>query len=105
MFAKIADVADKSFDYLIIGGGVYSLAYLFWRYANRCLQTAGLTVAARLSEDPSISVAVLEAGPPNLDDPKIIIPAQLTKTFTDPQVSYCVPCDLFCCLISSIIPV
>jgi len=33
------------FDYVIIGGG-----------------TAGLTLAARLTEDPTISVAVLEAG-------------------------------------------
>jgi hypothetical protein len=86
MVAKIADVVDKSFDYIIIGGGVYPLIYLFQRYANKRSQTAGLTAAARLSEDPSISVAVLEAGSPNLDDPKIIIPAQLTKTFTDPQV-------------------
>jgi len=87
MVAKIADVVDKSFDYIIIGGGVlYPLIYLLQRYANKRSQTAGLTAAARLSEDPSISVAVLEAGSPNLDDPKIIIPAQLTKTFTDPQV-------------------
>lgn len=71
MSAKIADVADKSFDYLIIGGG-----------------TAGLTAAVRLSEDPSVSVGVLEAGPPNLDDPKIVVPAQLVKTFTDPQYDW-----------------
>lgn len=37
--------ADASFDYVIVGGG-----------------TAGLTVAARLAEDPSLSVAVVEAG-------------------------------------------
>ena len=36
---------NATFDYVIIGGG-----------------TAGLTVAARLAEDPSISVAVVEAG-------------------------------------------
>jgi choline dehydrogenase-like flavoprotein len=36
---------DAGFDYVIVGGG-----------------TAGLTLAARLSEDPSTSVAVIEAG-------------------------------------------
>jgi choline dehydrogenase-like flavoprotein len=34
-------------------------------------QTSGLTLAIRLSEDPSISVLVLEAGQANLDDPDI----------------------------------
>ncbi|KAL9619876.1 MAG: hypothetical protein Q9160_005523 [Pyrenula sp. 1 TL-2023] len=37
--------ANATFDYVIVGGG-----------------TAGLTVASRLAEDPSISVAVVEAG-------------------------------------------
>ena len=36
---------NASFDYVIVGGG-----------------TAGLTIATRLAEDPSISVAVIEAG-------------------------------------------
>lgn len=37
--------SQRSFDYLVIGGG-----------------TAGLTVAARLSEKPQITVVAVEAG-------------------------------------------
>jgi choline dehydrogenase-like flavoprotein len=53
------DFAAREFDYLILGGG-----------------TAGLVVAARLSEDPSISVGVLEAGglPPQI--PAINVPGR-----------------------------
>ncbi|KAJ3534995.1 hypothetical protein NM688_g7044 [Phlebia brevispora] len=38
-------------------------------------QTAGLTLAARLSEDASASVLVLEAGEGNLNDPALLRPA------------------------------
>ena len=44
--------ADKTFDYIIVGGG-----------------TAGLTVAGRLTEDANISVLVIEAGPDNRTSP------------------------------------
>lgn len=37
--------ASKTFDYVVVGGG-----------------TAGLTIANRLSENPSVLVAVIEAG-------------------------------------------
>ena len=48
----------ESFDYLVVGGG-----------------TAGLVVAARLSEDPNITVGVVEAGAAGLSDPSILTPA------------------------------
>ncbi|KAL3494844.1 hypothetical protein BJX62DRAFT_196889 [Aspergillus germanicus] len=63
---------DATYDYVIIGGG-----------------TSGLTIAARLAEDPDVSVAVIEAGgyyeieggPPS------IIPglAGIANTGTDPS--------------------
>ncbi|KLO09499.1 alcohol oxidase [Schizopora paradoxa] len=47
----------KAFDYVVIGGG-----------------TAGLAVASRLSEDPSVTVAVVEAGPNAEHLPEVFIP-------------------------------
>jgi choline dehydrogenase len=55
-------VAERS-DYLVIGGG-----------------TAGCIVAARLSEDPSVRVTLLEAGPEDRD-PWIHIPAGYARLF------------------------
>ncbi|KAI0306215.1 alcohol oxidase [Multifurca ochricompacta] len=71
MLVTIDQVSGKSFDYIIIGGG-----------------TAGLVVAVRLSEDPSRSVLVLEAGEPNLNDPAILLPPNYASQFGIPQYDW-----------------
>ncbi|KAJ3512055.1 hypothetical protein NLJ89_g3742 [Agrocybe chaxingu] len=68
---KVDDVSGKSFDYIVIGGG-----------------TSGSALAARLAEDPSLSVLVLEAGQENLNDPKIDMPGQYGQTFGDAKYDW-----------------
>lgn len=53
------DFASQTFDFVIIGGG-----------------TAGLALAARLSEDPDTTVGVLEAGNNRIADPNILVPGR-----------------------------
>ncbi|KAI0650509.1 GMC oxidoreductase [Trametes meyenii] len=71
MVASINDVKNKSFDYIVVGGG-----------------TAGLTIGARLAEDPNTSVLILEAGIANLGDPNILRPASYTTHFGKPEYAW-----------------
>ncbi|EKM52126.1 uncharacterized protein PHACADRAFT_212710 [Phanerochaete carnosa HHB-10118-sp] len=66
MTAPLHDVVSKSFDYIIIGGG-----------------TAGLALAARLTDDPNTTVCVLEAGDANLHDPALLTPVSYLRHFGD----------------------
>lgn len=63
--------AASSFDYLIAGGG-----------------TAGLTLAARLTENPRVKVGVIEAGTDRSEDPKVLTPGLVTRLFDDPDYDW-----------------
>lgn len=47
-----------------------------------------MALASRLSEDPLVSVVVIEAGEGNIGDPNIMIPAQFGKTFMNPKYDW-----------------
>ncbi|MGY6569552.1 MAG: GMC family oxidoreductase [Salinarimonas sp.] len=61
---------EEAFDYVIVGGGA-----------------AGCVLAARLSEDPRVSVVLLEAGG-TPRSPWIEIPAAFGKTWKDPRFNW-----------------
>ncbi|KAJ7573676.1 GMC oxidoreductase [Mycena floridula] len=73
----IAEIEQKTFDYIIIGGLVLV-----------SLLTAGLTLAARLAEDVTTSVLVLEAGNANENDAAISRPGQFGSHFGQEAYSW-----------------
>ncbi|KAI9708737.1 MAG: hypothetical protein M1820_003692 [Bogoriella megaspora] len=59
------------YDYIVCGGG-----------------TAGLVVAARLTEDPNITVGVIEAGKNKLNDPMVNTPAAVLQLLSKPEYDW-----------------
>jgi choline dehydrogenase-like flavoprotein len=66
-----ADFAARTFDYVIVGGG-----------------TAGLVVAARLSENSNVTVGVIEAGIDRSDDVLIRAPLLHTELYEKPEYDW-----------------
>lgn len=62
---------SKSYDYVICGGG-----------------TAGLVIAARLTEDPNVTVGILEAGGNGLNDILIDGPNLFTQLYGKPEYDW-----------------
>ncbi|KAL1796432.1 hypothetical protein ACET3X_004972 [Alternaria dauci] len=68
---SLEELTSKSYDYIVCGGG-----------------TAGLVIAARLTEDPNVTVAVLEAGGNGLNDLLIDAPNMFTQLWGKPQYDW-----------------
>lgn len=72
--AKTSDIEkflEQKYDFVIAGGGV-----------------AGLTVAARLSENPDVTVGVIEAGKNKLGDMLVDTPAMFLQMFNNPEYDW-----------------
>jgi len=66
-----AALANKTFDYVIVGGG-----------------TAGLTVAARLAEDLEVDVAVIEAGFFRSNESLVNVPVEFAQAQGNPMFDW-----------------
>lgn len=65
------DFNRHGYDYVIVGGG-----------------TAGLAVAARLTENSDVTVGVLEAGSNKLGDMLVDCPAMFLQMFSNPEYDW-----------------
>ncbi|KIK64396.1 hypothetical protein GYMLUDRAFT_240943 [Collybiopsis luxurians FD-317 M1] len=66
-----SEFTSTKFDYLIVGGG-----------------NTGLALGVRLSENPDITVGIIEAGTHEVDVPEINIPGLVGSTIRDPSYDW-----------------
>lgn len=68
---SVEEFLKNDFDYLVCGGG-----------------TAGVVVAARLSENPDVTVGLIEAGENRLGDPVVDTPLLFAQMFGNPEYDW-----------------
>jgi len=68
---SVEQFVTTKLDYLVVGGG-----------------TSGLVVAARLSEDPNVTVGVLEAGKYHENAPEVNIPGMMARALHNPEFDW-----------------
>lgn len=69
---SVHELTSRKYDYVVVGGG-----------------TAGLCVAARLTENPDVTVAVLEAGENRMDDTNVSTPSLYPTLIGRPKYDWC----------------
>jgi len=62
---------SKQYDFIVIGGG-----------------TSGLVIANRLTENPEVTVLVVEAGENRKEDPQILTPALASSLYDNPTYDW-----------------
>jgi choline dehydrogenase-like flavoprotein len=69
--SSVEDFLNTSYDFIVCGGG-----------------TAGLVLAARLTEDPNVTVGVLEAGKYRIGDFLVDTPAMFLQMLGNPEYDW-----------------
>lgn len=70
---SVEEFVGQDYDYVVVGGG-----------------TAGLCIAARLSEDPNVTVGVLEAGQNRMEDKSVLTPSLYPTLIGRKEYDWCV---------------